>query len=69
MASEENETNDVAAALYHFAAWLTCRDQPVTFSAAHDAAAPADLVGRFCEFNEIPEPNMEASHYKHPPEE
>lgn len=38
-----------SAALFAFAAWLTCREQSVIFGSTHDAAPAAELVGRFCE--------------------
>lgn len=47
--AEENRTGlpSPAAAVLGFAAWLTCRDEPITFSAKHDAAGPAELVEAF----------------------
>jgi hypothetical protein len=44
-----------AAALYGFAAWLTCRDEAVTFGAKHDAAPAAVLVDQFCKAQGFPE--------------
>lgn len=43
-------------ALFAFVAWLTCRDQAVTFGARHDAAPAADLVAAFCASQGFAEP-------------
>ena len=43
-------------ALYGFAGWLTSRNKPLIFSAAHDAAAVADAVDDFCKANNLDEP-------------
>ncbi len=43
-------------ALFGFAAWLTCRDDAVVFSAKHDASVAAEMVGTYCEENDLPEP-------------
>lgn len=43
-------------ALYGFAAWLTTRKEPVTFSEHHDAAIAATLVDEFCKENKLAEP-------------
>jgi hypothetical protein len=45
-------------AVYGFAGWLTCRDEPVTFGSAHDAALPAELVDAFCKSHGL-EPTRE----------
>ena len=43
-------------ALFGFASWLTCRQEVVTLSAAHDAAPIAELVKVFCERNILTAP-------------
>lgn len=58
--------NDVAAALYTFAAWLTTREEPVTAGAEHEAGPWAELVDEFCQANEVPDPDMSASTFRHP---
>ncbi len=35
-------------ALFGFAAWLTTRDEPVTFSSRHDAGEAVRLIREFC---------------------
>ncbi len=42
-------------ALYGFGAWLTTRDESVTFGANNDCAPMADLIGRFCKANKLAE--------------
>lgn len=58
--------HDVAAAIYVFAGWLTCRDEPITAGRTNDAAPMADLVDQFCKANGIPDPEMSGTVYKHP---
>lgn len=41
-------------ALFGFAGWLTCRDEPVTLSREHDAARMAELVGEYIKANDLP---------------
>lgn len=43
-------------ALYGFGAWLTCRDEQVTFSSKDDAGKMADLIDIFCKTNELEDP-------------
>jgi len=43
-------------AVFGFAAWLTTRDEAVTFSAQHDAAPAAELVHEFCKANVLTDP-------------
>ncbi len=43
-------------ALYGFVGWLTTRDEVTQMSTQHDCAGIADLVGKFCEANGLPEP-------------
>ena len=43
-------------AVYGFAAYLTCRDSPITASAKHDAAPMADLVAAFIQSNKLDDP-------------
>jgi hypothetical protein len=43
-------------AVFAFAGWLTSRDEPVTMSAVHDAAGPADLVAKFNERQGLADP-------------
>lgn len=50
---------NVTEALYGFMGWLTCRDEPLTLSAGHDAARPAELVREFLKANCIDEPISE----------
>ena len=38
-------------AIYGFAAWLTCRKDPVVLGAAHDASIAAKLVEEWCKIN------------------
>ena len=58
--------SDVAAALYVFMGWLTTRDETLTLGATHDAAPAAEVVGAFCEWNDISDPDMASIDYKHP---
>ncbi len=54
-------------AVYGFAAWLTCRDEPVKASARHDAAVWAELVDEFCKVNRLVKPRkMWAELLTHP---
>ena len=43
-------------AVYGLLAWLTCRDEAVTFSAKHNANIAAELAKQFCEENNLAEP-------------
>lgn len=43
-------------ALFGFSAWLTSRDDPIVISARHDASAIAELVGIYCEANNLEDP-------------
>ena len=43
-------------AVYGFAAWLTTRDEPVTFGSSHDSAGPAELVKQYTEHNGMEPP-------------
>ena len=43
-------------ALFGFMAWLTTREEPVTFSSQHDASKAAELVGLFCKANGLEDP-------------
>lgn len=49
-------------AVYGFAAWLTCRSEPVTFGSAHDAALPAELVDAFCKSQGLAPPGEQWPH-------
>ncbi|MCE3234023.1 MAG: hypothetical protein K0Q50_203 [Vampirovibrio sp.] len=51
-----SERVTASEALYGFAAWLTSRARPVTFSANHDAAPAADLVAEYVKANTLPDP-------------
>ena len=54
-------------ALYGFAAWLTTRDEAVTFSSKHDASVAADLVDEFCKVNNLSAPDPDwATNLIHP---
>jgi hypothetical protein len=55
-------------ALYMFGAWLTTREEKVTFSHKHDASKMADLISEFCKANNLDEPreNMYPKNLKHP---
>ena len=57
-----------AEALYGFMGWLTCRDQPITLSARHDAGIAADLVDLFIKANNLEDVVREGWHklLKHP---
>lgn len=46
-------------ALFGFAAWRTTRDEAITLSGHHDAGAAADVVGEFCERNNLIEPRRD----------
>ena len=49
------ETNITAReAVFGFAAWLTCRTNPVTFSSTHEASIAAHLANEWCEKNNLP---------------
>jgi hypothetical protein len=61
-----NPERDVAAALFVFVGWITTRREEVTAGASCDAAPWANLVGRFCRYNSIPDPNMSATSFRHP---
>lgn len=43
-------------ALFGFAGWLTTRTERTVMSSKDDAAVAADLVGEFCEANQLAEP-------------
>jgi len=43
-------------ALFGFAAWLTTREDAVTFTANHDAAIAAELVSEFCSLHALADP-------------
>ena len=44
---------NASEAVYGFAAWITCRKQPVVFGGNNDCAPAADLVKQFCEANSL----------------
>jgi len=48
-------------ALYGFAAWLTTRDEAITFGSTHDAAVVADVVNQYCKAQGYEDPRD--SHY------
>lgn len=50
------DTLSASEAIYGLLAWLTCRDEAVTFSAKHDAAIAAELAKQFCEENNLADP-------------
>jgi len=60
-------------ALYGFAGWLTTRKRKTVMSASDNAATVAQLVGKFCKTNSLPEPRdkwtddlvMPKEEYKH----
>jgi len=52
----EARSLSAAEALYAFGAWLTTRDVPVTMSAKHQAGIVVELIGEFCDANELPDP-------------
>ena len=54
--TEDNDMLSASEAVYGFAAWLTGRDAPVTFSGKHNAGIAADLVAEFCKVNNLSEP-------------
>jgi len=57
-------------ALYVFAAWLTCREKPVTPSRKHEAGIAAVLVDEFCIANSLEDPREDHSLWpKHPGDE
>lgn len=43
----DQSTATPSEAVLGFAAWLTTRDEAVTFGATHDAARPTELVEQF----------------------
>lgn len=43
-------------ALFGFMGWLTTRENPVTFSARHEAGIAAELVEEFCKANDLEPP-------------
>lgn len=51
-----NDNLTAAEAVYGFAAWLTCRDEPTVMSSTDDAAPIADLVAQFCKENNLADP-------------
>jgi len=51
-----DEDKRASEALYVFAAWLTAREKPVTFSAKHESSIAAELVNEFCEVNKLEKP-------------
>ncbi len=54
-------------AVYGLLGWLTCRDEPVTFSAKHNACIAADLAAKFCKANNLSEPKGDwSTHLIHP---
>ena len=44
-----------AEAVMGFAAWLTTLENPVIFGSHHECAIAAELVGMFCEANNLKE--------------
>jgi hypothetical protein len=54
--NEGLDTLSASEAVYGLLAWLTCRDEVVTFSARHDAAIAAELAKQFCEENNLADP-------------
>lgn len=43
-------------AVFGFAAWLTCRDTQIKFSAKDDAAPAAEVASKFCKTNKLKTP-------------
>ena len=50
-----NEELNASEALYGFSGWLTSRDEPVVFSAYHDAAIVAELINEFIKKFDLPD--------------
>ena len=50
------DTLSASEAVYGLLAWLTCRNEVVTFSARHNAAIAAELADQFCKENNLAEP-------------
>ncbi len=50
---EEETTLSASEALFGFAGWLTSRPERTVMSSKDDAACVADLVGEFCDVNNI----------------
>jgi hypothetical protein len=56
-------------ALYGFCGWLTTRDEPTVMSAHDEAGHIAELIGDFCETNELKDPQEHwDDELKHPKE-
>jgi len=53
---ELKDANRVTAreAVFGFVAWLTCRKEPTTLSAAHNCAKVVHLAATWCEGNNLP---------------
>ena len=50
-------------AVYGFAAWLTCREKPMTLSSTHDASEICTLVDEFVKTNSLGEPRSNYTDY------
>ena len=55
-----------AEAIVMFVAWLTMRDEVAVFGASIDASPAANLIGRYCSFNGLPEPDIRSTLLKPP---
>jgi len=42
--------------IYGFAAWLTCRDKPITIGSTNLCSPVVDLVAQFCKENKLNDP-------------
>jgi hypothetical protein len=54
--SDAQPTLSPSEAVYGFAGWLTCRDEPVIFGSRHNAAIAAELVDAFCKSQNLEPP-------------
>jgi len=65
MSTSDKMKNEMTGseALFGFMAWLTTRENKVTFSAHHDAAPAAELVDEFCKINNLAEPRENWTDY------
>lgn len=55
-ALKEVDKLNASEALYAFGAWLTTRDESITMSGHDDAAPVAEVIGLFCEENNLSDP-------------
>jgi len=59
----KNKKLTASEAVYGFAAWLTCRETPITLSSTNDASEICNLVDEFIKVNSLGDPRDNYADY------